>query len=200
MTRTQIHPIIVRPAATRACVPAVCFVLSVLFVVLSAIDAAETPAAKSIPAPPLMRGGFAGLWEFDHIFIARTYGEFDLLHWGSVSPGLKTDSTASRGWQLTAMGNFSSGDMQYATFARVKTRPDSLLLIVFAWKDAVDSLSHGILLHTMLPMREALLKTTQGPGGLRDTVHIWRADSRAAWGACYFDDTAGRIVLRTAEH
>jgi len=155
---------------------------------------------KKLMIPPVMNGGLAGLWECEHKFIEKTYGEFELLNFGNVDYSYENVSLSSKTWKLFSMGNYTQKKMQFATLARLKNYKDKILLIVFEWNPPQDTTcTHGVLFHSLLSESHVLIRTAQALGGCCDTIQISCADRNRLCATCYYNSESGVFKLDMLE-
>jgi hypothetical protein len=182
---------------TRRCRAAVAL-FPLLFAPLVAQDAAG-PSGR-VPVPPLAKGGIAGLWYREHDFIRAKYGDFELLNFDNVAYRMRSEGMTDTTWQLTAMGNFLREGLQFATLARLKNRPDGVLLIMFEWVDPSDTTrSHGVFHDTFLNKPQLLVRAKQSGTGHLDTLEFSCADAQRRCGKLFYDTALDRMVLRPTD-
>jgi hypothetical protein len=181
--------------------------LAILFVLLTAVAAAtaqdkatEAKPKKQLMLPPMYKGGIAGLWEKEHLFVKSQFGEFELLNFDNTTHRIKVDTMTDKTWQLVAMGNYLEKGLQFATLARVKDKPEGMLLIMFEWKEPAEgSDAHGVFYHQFVGKQDLLLRTKQGGGGKLDTLELSCTDVQRVCGKCYYNTDKGRVELQTID-
>ena len=167
--------------------------LPLLLLMLGSAIPAQSPPLN---VPPVANGGLLGLQEQEHLFIESTYGAFELLSYANAPWAKRPTTVTPQTWKLTTMGNYLDTGLQFATLARLEAHPDGALLIVFAWKAPQDTLTgHGVLFHTFLEERTALLRTRQSGTGVRDTLEIACSETGAICARGWFDTASGRVHL-----
>ncbi len=181
----------------------ICAVMILLLLCLPTIsqkNSEKKSTAMLVPLPPVANGGLSSLWYHDHKFILDEYGKFDLLNYKNAGFKGNTDSLTALSWKMLAMGDFLRKDVSYATLARVKNRPDGILLIMFQWHDPTDSSRlHGVHYKTFIGKEKLLLRTKQCTTGGVDTLEFSCGDLKRRCGLCYFDGKKGKMVLKITD-
>jgi hypothetical protein len=153
-------------------------VITLLFLILSInITAQEkqnpTIPSKPVPLPPLSHGGLMGLWYHDHVFVAKEFGEFELLNFKNLGYMFDRELVTKNSWKLFVLGNFIDKGISYATLARLKNRSTGYLLLFFKWPDSKDTTqTHGVFHTVFLNQEKSLLRTVQSTSGDLDTLEV----------------------------